>query len=226
MENNGKGIFYGVIGVATLIVAIIGATFAFFSASATVEGNNTLTGATNENIGGALSASVTRLDVRDTATAGPGLVPATNDLGTASEITKAATAKCVVAGYTGCHLYKIYAKTTLAVQSATLKLDEIKLTDVKNSADWKYVLYQGTSETAPGATINKKSFNGTGDVLFDGAMTAGQEETWYLLVYIENKDVAQNDETNDETNVLGSYSGSVSFAAAGGGKVSATFVSA
>ena len=36
MENNdnGRGIFYGVIGVATLVVAIIGATFAYFSASA------------------------------------------------------------------------------------------------------------------------------------------------------------------------------------------------
>lgn len=31
-NNNGRGIFYGVIGVATLIVAIIGATFAYFSA--------------------------------------------------------------------------------------------------------------------------------------------------------------------------------------------------
>ena len=27
-RNNGKGVFYGVIGVATLVVAIIGATFA------------------------------------------------------------------------------------------------------------------------------------------------------------------------------------------------------
>ena len=35
MENNRRGseIFLGVIGVATLVVAIIGATFAFFSAS-------------------------------------------------------------------------------------------------------------------------------------------------------------------------------------------------
>ena len=32
-NNNGKGIFYGVIGVATLIVAIIGATFAYFTAT-------------------------------------------------------------------------------------------------------------------------------------------------------------------------------------------------
>lgn len=32
-NNNGRGIFYGVIGVATLIVTMIGATFAYFSAS-------------------------------------------------------------------------------------------------------------------------------------------------------------------------------------------------
>lgn len=36
-ENNrkGPGVFYAVVGVATLVVAIIGATFAFFSANAT-----------------------------------------------------------------------------------------------------------------------------------------------------------------------------------------------
>lgn len=32
-NNNGRGIFYGVIGVATLVVTMIGATFAYFSAS-------------------------------------------------------------------------------------------------------------------------------------------------------------------------------------------------
>ena len=41
-NNNGRGIFYGVIGVATLVVAIIGATFAYFTATAT--NNNTITG--------------------------------------------------------------------------------------------------------------------------------------------------------------------------------------
>ena len=39
-NNNGRGIFYGVIGVATLVVAIIGATFAYFTATAT--NNNTI----------------------------------------------------------------------------------------------------------------------------------------------------------------------------------------
>ena len=41
MENKkGSGIFLGVVSVATLIVAIIGATFAYFSAS--IEGSNTV----------------------------------------------------------------------------------------------------------------------------------------------------------------------------------------
>ena len=43
MENRkGSGIFVGVVGVATLIVAIIGATFAYFSANAT-SGENAIT---------------------------------------------------------------------------------------------------------------------------------------------------------------------------------------
>ena len=42
-KNNGRGIFYGVIGVATLVVAIIGATFAYFTATANA-GENVITG--------------------------------------------------------------------------------------------------------------------------------------------------------------------------------------
>lgn len=44
-RNNGQGIFYAVIGVATLVVTIIGATFAFFSASAGSNENAISTGA-------------------------------------------------------------------------------------------------------------------------------------------------------------------------------------
>ena len=42
-KNNGRGIFYGVIGVATLVVAIIGATFAYFTATQSA-GENVITG--------------------------------------------------------------------------------------------------------------------------------------------------------------------------------------
>ena len=44
-NNNGKGMFYGVLAVATLVVAIIGATFANFSATDTDD--STFKGRTN-----------------------------------------------------------------------------------------------------------------------------------------------------------------------------------
>ena len=40
-KNSRRGVFYGVIGVATLVVAIIGATFAYFTASGSVTNNIT-----------------------------------------------------------------------------------------------------------------------------------------------------------------------------------------
>ena len=54
-NNNGKGIFYGVIGVATLVVAIIGATFAYFAAS-TNSANNAVS---------ASSSTVSALDLNE-----------------------------------------------------------------------------------------------------------------------------------------------------------------
>ena len=60
MENrneNGRGIFYGVIGVATLVVAMIGATFAYFSAEAST-GNEAMT-ATAANISLEMGTPVT-----------------------------------------------------------------------------------------------------------------------------------------------------------------------
>ena len=65
MEENrkGTGVFYAVVGVATLVVAIIGATFAYFSASAT---NDTdLKGTTAS--GASLAIAITK--VSDEATA-------------------------------------------------------------------------------------------------------------------------------------------------------------
>lgn len=56
-NNNGRGIFYGVIGVATLVVAIIGATFAFFAASDT--GTNNAVQASAAAVDGTLALTET-----------------------------------------------------------------------------------------------------------------------------------------------------------------------
>ena len=49
-NNNGRGIFYGVIGVATLVVAIIGATFAYFTATVTRDNAINNVGSTELNL--------------------------------------------------------------------------------------------------------------------------------------------------------------------------------
>ncbi len=71
-KNTGRGIFYGVIGVATLVVAIIGATFAYFTATA--QNNNTITGnmATVR-----LNLSVKKVTTADNA---GGMIPMTNGM--------------------------------------------------------------------------------------------------------------------------------------------------
>lgn len=61
-NNNGRGIFYGVIGVATLVVAIIGATFAYFSAQVTASGNLTA-GTANIKLGYAETITGLRSDI-------------------------------------------------------------------------------------------------------------------------------------------------------------------
>lgn len=72
-KNNGKGIFYGVIGVATLVVAIIGATFAYFTATVSTNANNITGNMASINL--ALSVEkVTHVD--DTS----GLIPMSNSM--------------------------------------------------------------------------------------------------------------------------------------------------
>lgn len=71
-KNNGRGIFYGVIGVATLVVAIIGATFAYFTASATAVNNITGNMATIS-----MDLSITKLvDPGETS----GMIPMSNNM--------------------------------------------------------------------------------------------------------------------------------------------------
>ena len=144
MEENrkGPGIFYAVVGVATLVVAIIGATFAYFSASATVEGgDNVIQGGTNDQLSTALTAKVERVVFEGAnATSGDSLVPS-DITATADSVNAAVAAKCVDGGYTGCHLYHITASSTQDVAAADLQLSTLTLTGVTNKDDWKYIIY-------------------------------------------------------------------------------------
>ena len=106
-RNNGRGIFYGVIGVATLVVAIIGATFAYFTATAS---NNVMTG----NMATvSLSLAVEKVTHVDEA---GGMIPMSNGMVEAA-LTKNAKAPgkgvCVDDnGNAVCQIYKVTLTNT------------------------------------------------------------------------------------------------------------------
>ena len=168
-ENNrkGPGIFYAVVGVATLVVAIIGATFAYFSASATNSGDP-ITGSTVDlsstdleiavqkiNFSGAVADDSlvpaffgTHIDTEVQVQQGqpPQLVlnvPTPADLGTGN-IVNMISNSCVNGGYTGCHVYKITytnnGENTISNANVWLTLSS----DATDTTQWGYAVFKPT----------------------------------------------------------------------------------
>lgn len=242
-ENNrkGSGVFYAVVGVATLVVAIIGATFAYFSASATAETN--VTGNTLD-IAGTFEVKVTKLEKSVALAKSDYLVPAKfgdnvtlTKENAAAAVTSALTSKCEQAnengGYTGCHIWKVTAKTGQDLATASLTLN---ITAPKGD-NWSYVVFKNTTDltaldgttgtvslSASSAAVGKFATSGTSVDMHNGAAMskaegAGVSETYYIMVYLQNTTGSQNQGATDET---GTYNGTVTFSAAGG-EVTASF---
>ncbi len=209
MENkNGQGIFYGVIGVATLVVAIIGATFAYFSASAAGNGAN-IEGST-DNVGGALALEVTKVAFSGATATYTGLVPAVIDASDETGVNAALTKKCEDGSYTGCHVYEISATSSTAVSSgATI---ELTLTGPETHTNWKYLVYDGVATAADNITHAATAFNATGENIYTGGLSTTAVKR-YLMIYIDNVSGSQNQGSTDET---GNYTGSVVLKSAGG----------
>ena len=203
MENNGKEIFYGVLGVATLIVAIIGATFAYFTA--TVNDTSTIQGS---------AATVNlELSVEKVSNGKKGLVP---QLGKALSsamkgVDGAGTGEdsCVDAnGNTVCQVYKISVTNSGsgdAKLNGTLALEKGSVTNLK----WATVTGWGTDPVAQGA-------KGDNNLDTNVTVTGGGNKEYYVVIWIEEQEAPQND--------TGNFTGTVSFNNAGGGQgVTSTF---
>ena len=165
-KNNGRGIFYGVIGVATLVVAIVGATFAYFTA--TMSNNNVITGNMATIQFGLNVIKVTHVD----ETKG-GMIPMSNSMveaavsdstTTYADSSKGAGTTCVDDnGNAVCQIYRIRVTNT---GTASLFLDGyvslvngsgvatdtgpngLNLTNLKNNTTmrWAQVFCTGTQE--------------------------------------------------------------------------------
>ena len=122
-NNKGRGVFYGVIGVATLVVAIIGATFAYFTAQASA-GDNVI-GGNMANIGFNLQVQ----KVVDPGATKGGMIPMSNSMVQSAVSHQSATTQntpepCVDDALGGgnavCQIYEITVTNT---GSGTLAVD-------------------------------------------------------------------------------------------------------
>lgn len=238
MEENRKGnTLYAVLGVATLVVAIIGATFAYFSASAS---NTTEIQGGTSNVSLDLIVKRVMFDVEDEEGANyNNLVPAVMTINNEG-IQRVLDQKCEANGYTGCHLYKITASSTSALKSVDLLLYSFNVTGATDKDVWKFVVFTGTESTTEGKTtytntglvttsaqkfeIASGATANAGYNIYKGTdIAAGTSKDFYLLVYLEDNDKVQNSSEEDAQYLAtGTYTGSVAFVSADG-KVTANF---
>lgn len=241
MENSkGRGIFLGVVSVATLIVAIIGATFAWFSASVSSGENDVNLTAyqfdanltvervfpTAENASKKIIPFVPDKVLRE------GLENETNNMNYA---LNEATNKCVdSSGYLVCSLYKITVtnngsdaieldgSVTTMETGTTLTANGDLKAQIISYADGKYTYTHNLSK----ALALPNTVSGSGKLIMDpatltvGATPGANTAELYVLVWL-------NDTTENQSTMMGaSYKGQFIFSAVGmgaGNQLTGTF---
>lgn len=207
-NNNGRGLFYGVIGVATLIVAIIGATFAYFSVSANITNNSDIAGSTVELSDTTITGTLTR-ETPSTVS----MVPLkTSDL--QKGITGEGGQQCIDAN--GAKVCDIYTLTINNTSNAPVSLAGNLTITATDMADLRWALIESTT-SATGATAKEVSDT----VIVANELLAAKTgtKTYHFVIWFNETELSQNTQAGK------SYTGTVSFAAANGGKITAQFSS-
>ena len=241
MENSkGRGIFLGVVSVATLIVAIIGATFAWFSASVG-SGENDVNLTAYQ-----FDADLTVERVFPTAeNASKKIIPFVpdkvlregqeNETNNMNYALNEATNKCVDSrGYLVCSLYKITVtnngsdaieldgSVTTMETGTTLTANGDLKAQIISYADGKYTYTHNLSK----ALALPNTVSGSGKLIMDpatltvGATPGANTAELYVLVWL-------NDTTENQSSMMGaSYKGQFIFSAVGmgaGNELTGTF---
>lgn len=206
-ERKGQGTFYMIIAMLTLVVAIVGATFAYFSLQASDE--NTIKG-------NAAQAGLS-LEVRKVSVDASGdLVPLDETLLEKAIKGDSATGSqmCVDKnGNTVCQVYEV--KVTNEGSAATavngsLTLSAETITNLK----WQIMTDQSTPVTDSG------QFKTTSDTEIANNDTIEANpgtKTYYIMIWIDEIESPQNDSDT------GAFTGVVSFTSADGSGVTGTF---
>ena len=206
-ERKGQGTFYMIIAMLTLVVAIVGATFAYFSLQASDE--NTIKG-------NAAQAGLS-LEVRKVSVDASGdLVPLDETLLEKAIKGDSATGSqmCVDKnGNTVCQVYEV--KVTNEGSAATavngsLTLNAETITNLK----WQIMTDQSTPVTDTGQF---KTTDDTELAKNDTVEANPGTKTYYIMIWIDEIESPQNDSDT------GAFTGVVSFTSADGSGVTGTF---
>lgn len=207
-NNNGRGLFYGVIGVATLIVAIIGATFAYFSVNANIANKNDIAGSTVELSDTTITGTLTR-ETPSTVS----MVPLkTADL--QKGITGEGGQKCIDAN--GAKVCDIYTLTINNTSNAPVSLAGNLNITATDMTDLRWALIESAT-SATGATAKEVSDT----VIVANELLAAKTgtKTYHFVIWFNETELNQNTQAGK------SYTGTVSFTAANGGQITAQFSS-
>lgn len=196
MEENrkGTGVFYAVVGVATLVVAIIGATFAYFSASAT---NNTDVKGTTAS-GASLAIAITK--VSDEATAKNMIPMLSTDL--QKGVTGTNSKSCIDAnGNTVCQVYKVTVTNGSTDIGINVK-GTMNLASTAKNMKWQ-LLTDATTVKADATTVAQGT---VGTIVDNQALTKSGSQDFYLVVWLDETNEAQ-----DKDDAGKEFTGTVTF---------------
>ncbi len=206
-ERKGQGTFYMIVAMLTLVVAIVGATFAYFSLEASDE--NTVKG-TAAKVG--LSLEVRKVSVD----ASGDLVPLDETLlekAIAGDV-ETSNKMCVDKnGNTVCQVYEVKVTnegTAATAVNGSLTLSAKTITNLK----WQIMTDQSTPVTDSG------QFKTTSDTEIANNDTIEANpgtKTYYIMIWIDEIESPQNDSDT------GAFTGVVSFTSADGSGVTGTF---
>ncbi len=207
-NNNGRGLFYGVIGVATLIVAIIGATFAYFSVNASITNNSDIAGSTVELSDTTIAGTLTRVTPSTVS-----MVPLkTEEL--QKGITGEGNQKCI--DENGAKVCDIYTLTINNTSNAPVSLAGNLNITATDMADLRWSLLE-SPDSATGATA--KAVSDTVIVANELLAAKNGTKTYHFVIWFNETELNQNAQAGK------SYTGTVTFTAANGGKITAQFSS-
>ena len=209
-ENNrkGPGIFYAVVGVATLVVAIIGATFAYFSATAT--NKDTIVGGTAT--GNNIALAVTPIaPVKEPKTRTENMIPMLED-DLQTGLTGTGGKSCIDSnGNTVCQVYKVTVTNngaTAVKLDATLNLTTAKGSGEGTGANMKWQLIQNATTEG---TVGTMKSQGTAELFADNlSLAATTSQDFYIVVWLLETEGPQ-----DSSDAGINYTGTVTVNAVG-----------